>query len=81
MSKFRVHLEISQFKLEVEGSREDIPQIIKSVGEQVAGMLDPSAQIIEGHEITQQGNGSDGSLSIPIKRKRKGLRTASQKLA
>lgn len=48
MSKFRVKLKIQSFDLEVEGTREDVPLIAQSIGNQIAGMLEPVAQIVEG---------------------------------
>ena len=47
-SKIKIKMELQGFKLEIEGSREDLPQITRNLGSQIAGMLAPAANIIEG---------------------------------
>lgn len=54
-NKFKMKLKIQGFELEIEGSREDVPLIAQSVGQQVAGMLAPATDIIEG-EISQNNS-------------------------
>jgi hypothetical protein len=48
-SKFKVTLKLQGFELQVEGSREDIPLLTKNVGAQLAGMLMPASNMVEGN--------------------------------
>lgn len=47
-AKFKVTLKLQGLELEVEGSREDIPLLTKNVGAQIAGMLMPATNMVEG---------------------------------
>lgn len=51
MAKFKVRLKVQGLELEVEGSREDVPKIAQNVGQQLAGMLQPAAAIVEGQGV------------------------------
>jgi hypothetical protein len=48
-SKFKITLKLQGFELQVEGSREDIPMLTKNVSAQLAGMLMPATNMVEGH--------------------------------
>ncbi len=74
MSKFRVRLKIQNFDLEVEGSRDDVPLIAQSVGNQIAGMLEPAARIVEGDGSTRAPTSKEMTVSQPIKQSRRGRR-------
>lgn len=54
MSKFKVKLKIQAFELEIEGSREDIPLISQNIGNEIAGLITPAANIVEGKEIKNE---------------------------
>src|SRR5689334_4680142 len=48
MSKFKVRLKVTGLELEVEGTRDDVPLIAQSVGQQFSHLLRPAAEIVEG---------------------------------
>jgi hypothetical protein len=48
VTKFRVKLKLTGLELEVEGSREDVPLLTKSIASQLAGVMMPAANIVEG---------------------------------
>jgi len=75
MSKFRVRLKIENFELEIDGTRDEIPLITQAVGDQIAGMLTPTSEIVEGEIVSSESDTSD-QTTIPQnnagkKRKRK----------
>jgi hypothetical protein len=55
MTKFRVKLKLSGLELEIEGSREDVPLLTKSIAAQLAGMITPAASIVEGKAAPMLG--------------------------
>jgi hypothetical protein len=48
MSKFRIRLKVTGFELEIEGNREDAAIIGKNIGEQMASMIAPGLNVVEG---------------------------------
>ena len=48
MTKFRVKLKLTGLELEIEGSREDVPLLTRSIADQLAGVITPAARIVEG---------------------------------
>lgn len=70
MAKFKVRLKVTGFELEVEGSREDVPLMTESIGQQFAGMLQPAAQIVEGELVSDNGNQASAP-SVPAKPSRR----------
>src|SRR5262245_17137272 len=76
MSKFKIKMKIQGFELEIEGSKEDIPAIANNLSGQIAGLIQPSSDIVQGSSsgsrfgqpLTINGSPSD----IPIKRKSRG---------
>ncbi len=48
-SKFKITLKLQGFELQVEGSREDLPMLTKNVSAQLAGMLMPATNMVEGN--------------------------------
>jgi hypothetical protein len=55
MSKFRIKMKLTGFELEVEGTRDEVPQIARNIGQQFVGMLQPAAGIVEGEVVTPAG--------------------------
>jgi hypothetical protein len=53
MAKFRVRMKLSGLELEIDGSREDMPIIANSLGKQLSGLLQPSAQIVDGEVVSE----------------------------
>lgn len=51
MAKFRIRMKLTGLELEIEGSRDDMPVIASSLGQQLSGLLQPSAQIVDGEVI------------------------------
>jgi hypothetical protein len=66
MSKFRVKLELSGLKLEIEGSREDVPLLTRNIAEQLAGVIMPAARIVEGKAIPALGRDSIASSGAVV---------------
>lgn len=52
MSKFKIKVKLTGFELEIEGDRQDIPALTRSVSKQLGGMIaPPSADIFEDAEV------------------------------
>jgi hypothetical protein len=64
MAEFKIKLKIQSFELEIEGSRDDIPLITQAVGNQVAGFLQPTSDIVEGNVISEESNREISSPQI-----------------
>jgi hypothetical protein len=47
MSKFKIKMKLSGFELEIEGSKEDVPNIQQALSQQLGGLLQPAAGLIE----------------------------------
>jgi hypothetical protein len=47
MSKFKVKFKIQALELEIEGTRDELPQIAEAIGGQLTSMLQPASKIIE----------------------------------
>jgi len=47
MSKFRIRMKLTGLELEIEGTRDDVPLITHSLGNQLSGLLRSPAEIIE----------------------------------
>lgn len=81
MSKFKIKLKITGFELEVEGNRDDVPLIANSVGQQIAGLLEPATNIIEGDmhsvEEVKQLNPPQSKASHRSQRKSQGKKVVS----
>jgi len=48
MPKFELEMELTGLKLRIKGDRGDVPVIAANVGQQIAGLLEPPANIVEG---------------------------------
>jgi hypothetical protein len=51
MSKFRIKLKLTGLELEVEGSKEDMPTLAKSISAQLGGIIVPAANMVEGRSV------------------------------
>src|ERR1700682_2502575 len=60
MSKFTIKVELQSLKIEVEGSREDVPRLAERVGEQFGNLLKP-ALLLEVGNGNKAGAGLEGS--------------------
>lgn len=47
MSKFKIKMKLTGFELEIEGSKEDVPSIQQALSQQLGGLLQPAAGLIE----------------------------------
>lgn len=71
MSRFKMEFELQGLKVKIEGSREDASLITQNLGGQIAGVLQPITQIIDGTANTS-GNETEVSLTeSPSKKHRK----------
>jgi hypothetical protein len=52
LSKFMIKLKLQGLELEIDGSREEMPNITQNLGRQIAGMLQPAGAIIEGEVVS-----------------------------
>lgn len=50
MSRFEMEFEIQGLKLRIKGNRDEIPNILQNLSQQVGGILEPAAQIVSGEE-------------------------------
>lgn len=79
MTKFKMKLKLTGFELEIEGNREDIPQIAQAVGQQIVGMLDPAASIVSGTAPAQHPPQATPQFieATPIRKKRRKTTSAT----
>jgi hypothetical protein len=68
MSKFKVRLSIKEFSLEVEGSREDLPQISHNLTRQLTGFVAPATTPMNANVLPL--NGHDKSSTSPASPRR-----------
>jgi len=47
-NKFKAELEVTGFKLKIEGSREDIPLMTQALGQQMSTFIPPVTNVVEG---------------------------------
>lgn len=77
MARFKIKMELTGLKLDIEGSKEDIPLIAANLGQQLTGLLGPAAAIAAG-EVP--GTAETPSRALPIveevKRRRRRATTA-----
>lgn len=84
MAKFRMKLKMQALELEIEGAREDASLINRNIGQQIAGLLQPVTDIIEGEVTVERAT----TLSTPAqalnggskkaRRKRQGIPTSGE---
>lgn len=66
MAKYEIEFEITGLKLKIKGDREDVPLITENLGRQVAGLLQPTASIVEGEVLdNQNSNNRPSQLNVP----------------
>ncbi|PYU53071.1 MAG: hypothetical protein DMG48_02195 [Acidobacteria bacterium] len=71
MSKLTIKVELQGLKIEVEGSREDVPRLAQKVGEQIGSLVQP-ALLLEGESSRPvDSNGDDRALSEQGKTRRR----------
>jgi hypothetical protein len=58
VSKFTIKVELQGLKIEVEGSREDVPRLAQRVGDQIGNLVKP-ALLLEGAKVTQAASNGD----------------------
>src|SRR2546421_11696014 len=59
MSKFKMRLVVTGLELEIEGAREDVPEIARGVNQQLTGLIAPVARIAaESEEVAAYGRES-----------------------
>jgi hypothetical protein len=47
MSKFKIKMKLTGFELEIEGSKDDVPNIQQALSQQLSGLLQPPTGLIE----------------------------------
>lgn len=76
MSKFKVHLKLTGFELDIEGTRQDIPVIAHNIGQQLAGLIAPATGIVNGDVEEAQPRQPPATQYVevvqPKRRKRRG---------
>lgn len=71
MSKFKIKVKLTGFELEIEGDRQDIPALTRSVSKQLGGMIaPPSADLFEDAEIVPDTPAALPEAKKPAKKKR-----------
>lgn len=58
MSKFTIKVELQSLKIEVEGSREDVPRLAERVGEQLGNLIKPTL-LLDSGSANRNGAESD----------------------
>src|SRR5262245_43589035 len=51
-SEFRVKFRLQGLELELQGARQDLPQITHNLASQIAGLIQPASRIVEGRSPT-----------------------------
>lgn len=71
MSKFMVRVELQGLKIEVEGSREDVPRLAQRVGEQVGSLVQPALLLEAERSRAADSDGDDRTVSEQGKTRRR----------
>lgn len=83
MAKFEVELELTGLRLKIKGQRgEDVPHIAQQLGQQVAGLLEPAAAIVEpGSAPLFAAKPTSEATEIPdnVKKKKRKTRSSGQR--
>jgi len=53
MSKFKIKMKLTGFELEIEGSKDDVPSIQQALSQQLGGLLQPAAGLIDEAPLPQ----------------------------
>ena len=77
MSKIKIKLKLTGFELEIEGSKDDIPQIQQAIGQQIGSLLQPGTGYLD--EAPQQTIKTIGpeTVTAPTRSSRPRKRVAS----
>jgi hypothetical protein len=78
MAKFKVSFELQSLKVNIEGEREDIPVIMGNLGQQIAGVLQPTANIIDGDAPAKAVQNLAESVNSQIEPKARARRRPSR---
>lgn len=54
MSKFKIHFKLQGLELDVEGTRDDLPAIGHSIGNQIASLIEPAIGLSDGMPRNEQ---------------------------
>jgi hypothetical protein len=80
MSKFRIKLKLQGLEMEVEGTRDDLPAIRRSLGQQFEGILNPSTEIAEGRPLTlEAARTNNASVEEEGSRRKRKTRTSQNR--
>jgi len=63
MSTVKIHFKLQGLELDFEGTREDIPAISQTVGNQIAGIIEPAMRAIDG-DTTQGSSGASETVTL-----------------
>lgn len=77
MAKFKVRLKITGLELEMEGSREDVPQLAESIQSQVSALMNPTGALIEGQTSPTTITPPDSQPTSSTKKKRRTKRSST----
>ena len=85
MAKFRVKMKLQGLELGIEGSREDASLLSQNIGAQVAVLMAPVSNIIEGETLKSLPNGTSEHLNAngapkSGKRKRQSFTSSNDKI-
>ncbi len=73
MSKFTIKIELQGLKIEMEGTREDVPRLSQKVGEQIGNLIKPGMLLETGRSDPADSNENNNSATEKRKpRPRKG---------
>src|SRR5437588_13047722 len=81
MAKFKLTLKVTGLELQVEGSREDVSLMTQAVGQQLAGIVTPGAEVIDGQIIDTTASALPAALAPPKERRTKRRSTSSRAAA
>jgi hypothetical protein len=78
MSKFKIKLKLQGLDLEVEGSREDLPQLSAQLGAQLTGLIQPALALVEGgstNDVSPRAADVVTEGETPKRKKKRAART------
>lgn len=68
MSKFKIKMKLTGFELEIEGSKDDVPNIQQALSQQLSGLLQPPAGLIEEAPRPQMKTIDSEPVAVPSNR-------------
>lgn len=66
MAKFKIKMKLSGLELDIEGSKEDIPLIAANLGQQLTGLIAPSATIASGVDLPFTPSSAPNGAALPL---------------